>query len=196
VRTRIAAALGAALALALAAAPGAFASHWAKNGWRDEHRSYPAKPYGYSQIVAGYGKPGPGSNTGCQPNPDSRANREVWTGADNGVTYYVYYHRKLGGSASSNMPDIRGHIGNAHWDSYVKSGIWGHNCRKIAGSSKWSTHSWGIAVDQNSRYEHVGPDHKHCHTVYPAVANTWTSHGWTHGVVFGDCMHFQYASGY
>jgi hypothetical protein len=193
-RTKLA--LAAAVALILIGAPAAIASHWAANGWRDLHRNYPPKPSGYSAIVAGFGNPGPGSNSGCKPNADSRANKESWRAADNGTTYSVYYHRKLGGSLGSNVPDIRGHIGNAHWDGYVRSGIWGHLCRKIAGSSKWSTHSWGIAVDQNARYEHVGPSHKHCHTVYPAVASTWTNHRWTHGVVFGDCMHFQYASGY
>lgn len=184
-------------AIVLLVAPTAMAGHWAKYGWEDRHYRYPAKPSGYSAIVSAFGEPGPGSNTGCKDNPDSRGNRFNWYTADDGKTYAVVFHKKLGGTTSSNLDnDVRGHIANAHWDADVKSGIWGHLCRKIAGTTKWSTHSWGIAVDQNARYEHVGSDHKHCHSVTSRVAGVWTDHQWTHGVSFGDCMHFQYASGY
>lgn len=193
-RIRLAAAI---MAPVLLAAPAASAGHWAKQGWVDRHTNYPAKPSGLDAITKAFGDPGPGSNTGCKANPDSRANSFSWYTADDSTSYKVVFHRKLGGTTSSNLDnDIVGHIFNAHWDGDVMSGIWGHNCRKISGSSKWSTHSWGIAVDQNARYEHVGPDHKHCHTVSDRVAGVWTKHGWTHGVTFGDCMHFQYASDY
>jgi len=29
-------------------------------------------------------------------------------------------------------------------------GVWGYACRLIAGSTKWSVHSWGAAVDTNT----------------------------------------------
>lgn len=116
------------------------------------------------------------------------------------------FHKRLGGAPtpgwysgngglSTNLfYDVRGHIANNHWDDRVLKGIWGYSCRFIAGTNKWSTHAWGIAIDINSAYEHVG--HYHNHTVDSQVANVFQTHGWTWGLAFGDAMHFQYATGY
>lgn len=90
--------------------------------------------------------------------------------------------------------DVKGTITNNHWTDRVKRGIWGKDCRYIEGTTKVSTHAWGIAIDINSLYEHVGPTHIHAHSVDAAVAGVFQQHGWTWGKVFGDAMHFQYAS--
>ncbi len=186
--------------LVLAAAPVAHANHFYTNyGWRDRHVNYPPLPSGYSGIVSVFGQP-------C--NSQSNTNRTYWTAPDNGYSYPVNYHYKLGGygkfyggtgstTRSSNLNnDVRGHIRNEHLAEQIKSGIWGYNCRYISGTSKWSPHAWGIAVDINAAYEHYGSAHKHCHTVTGGVANVWKNHRWIHGINFGDCMHFQYATNY
>jgi hypothetical protein len=178
--------LGLACLLVLGSAPSASAGHWYANGWRDWHYNYPPKPYGYNQIVAVFGQP-------C--NSESRANVMRWMAADTGTVYNVVFHRKLGGSTSTNLDnDVRGHIGNGHMDNRVWHGIWGYNCRFISYTTKYSTHSWGIAIDQNSAYEHV--NHYHSHTVCTCVADQFNNHGWRWGINFGDAMHFQYAYNY
>jgi hypothetical protein len=168
----------------------ASAGHWAKNGWVDRHYNYPPRPSGLTAINNVFG-------SAC--NSNSYANSFSWTAADNGTSYRVNYHRKLGGSTSSNLDnDVRGHIGNGHYDTSVKSGIWGYNCRRIENSTKYSVHSWGAAVDINSAYEHYG--HCHNHTVVSGVSGAFQNHNWYWGLYFGgsscDAMHFQYATGY
>jgi hypothetical protein len=184
-------------ALVLALAPHAGAYHYYAEGWRDKHVYYPTLPSGYSQIVSVFGQP-------C--NSNSTANAMNWRAADDGVTYIVRYHYKLGGygtkhggtgslTRSSNLNhDIRGHITNAHLNPKVRRGIWGYNCRYISGTTKWSTHAWGIAVDINSAYESTTDTT--CTNEVNAVAPHWKNHRWIHGASFRDCMHFQYATNY
>lgn len=169
--------------------------HWARLGWRDKHYNYPARPSGYTQIVNRFGQP-------CSAN----ANRisMPWRAADNGVTYTIRFHTKLGGyptemvsnkgGASTNLDnDVYGHIQNAHLQPYVKHGIYGYNCRYIAGTTKWSTHAFGIAVDVSSAEEYMG---KCSSTVNKYHKHIWEGHGWYWGLAFCDPMHFQYATGY
>jgi hypothetical protein len=168
----------------------ASAGHWVQQGWTDRHYMYPARPHGLTQI---------NSTFGAVCNTNANHNTLYWTAADNGHSYPVHYHMKLGGGTSSNLGnDIFGHVNNDHLTHTVKSGIWGYNCRKIANSDKWSVHAWGVAVDINSAYEHYG--HAHNHTIDSRVANIWQNHRWYWGLNFGgstaDAMHFQYATGY
>lgn len=151
---------------------------------RHRHLYYPAQPSGKSQIVATFGQP-------C--NANARASSYSWRAADNGVLYAVRYHYKLG-IGSTNFLDIRYHIEDQNLDRYVRHGIWGYNCRYIRGTTKWSTHAWGIAIDVNSAYEHV--KHFHCHTVPSALGSIFRTHYWKWGLDWGDCMHFQYARNY
>jgi hypothetical protein len=183
-------------ALAIVVAPPADAYHYYSAGWRDKHVYYPPLPSGYSGIVSVFGQP-------C--NSNSTANAMNWRAQDNGYTYVVRYHYKLGGygtrhggtgstTRSSNLNnDVRGHISNEHLNPKVLSGIWGYNCRRISGSTKWSTHAWGIAVDINSAYEQL--DYS-CDTVVGRLPQIWKEHRWIHGASFADCMHFQYATNY
>ncbi len=170
--------------------------HWARAGWRDWHYNYPAKPYGYDQIVSRFGLP-------C--NSSAKAISMKWTAADNGYTYTVYFHKKLGGyptemvsdkgGRSTNLDnDVYGHIQNEHLSQYVKYGIYGYACRKKRGNdSQYSTHAWGIAVDVSSASEPMG----HCYsTTNKYHASIWRNHNWHWGIDFCDPMHFQYAEGY
>ena len=180
------------LALAL---PVMLGSHWSGVDWSDEHKNYPDRPSGYNQIVNTFGQP-------CANAADW--NTDTWKAADNGTKYTFKFHRKLGGmlasitkdqdGSSTNLDnDVWGHINSRHDNDHVKSGIWGYSCRYIAGTTKWSAHAWGIAIDASASYEHVG--HYHSHENY-AHSDTWERHGWYWGKAFGDAMHFQYADNY
>lgn len=184
----------AAFVVGAVAAP-AVGYHWARYGWQDMHLGYPRKPYGYRDIVDVFGAP-------C--NRRSYHNHMHWTAADNGVTYTVRFHKKLGGigtrmvneqgGTSTNLDnDVRGHIGNQHLDGYVKHGIYGYNCRYMRGGRSWSTHAWGIAVDVSSAWEPMGQ----CYSrVNKHHADIWKNHRWRWGLAWCDAMHFQYARGY
>lgn len=184
-------AIAAALALAVP-----FIVGWKHGAWNDYHINYPRTPHGYQQIVKTFGKP-------C-----SRAashNRMAWKAADNGVVYHPHFHRKLGGvgteevrargGRSTNLDnDIYGHIRTRGLGRFVKSGIWGYSCRFIAGTTTWSTHAWGIAIDVSASFEPCCDNH-HSRVNFH-TASIWKHHGWEWGKVFGDPMHFQYATGY
>jgi hypothetical protein len=185
-----------AVLISLAFAGSALASHWATEGWYDRHYGYPSVPNGLTAINSVFG-------TRCTS--DSNYNKFVW-GAD-GTAWNVNFHKKLGGAAvpgwyagngglSTNLfYDVRGHIGNSHWDAYVLGGIGAYNCRLKSGSTtEYSTHAWGIAIDMNWNHEHVG--HCHNHTINANVATTFQNHGWYWGLAFCDAEHFQYATGY
>lgn len=169
------------------------ASHWYQQGWRDKHIGYPPVPSGYTGIVNVFGQP-------C--NSNASLNWMTWRAADNGLVYQFRFHKKLGGMAtemvsgkggtSTNLDnDVYGHIRNQHLDPYVKSGIWGYVCRYIAGTTIWSTHAWGIAIDVSSKYEPFGQCYS---TTNYHHASIWQNHGWTW--LNCDRMHFQYAVNY
>lgn len=176
--------LGTSVAVLAVAGP-AVGWHYSRQGWRDQHRHYPPRPNGYSQIVNTFGQP-------C--NANAYRNTLYWRAADNGVWYTVRFHRKLGGDASSNLNnDVYGHIQNEHLASYVRHGIYGYNCRAVRGGGAWSTHAWGIAVDVSSAEEWNGKCHS---TVNYRHDQIWRNHGWIWGLSWCDPMHFQYATGY
>lgn len=183
------------LSAVLAVSPLLVAWHWARAGWRDWHRNYPATPTGYSQIVNRFGQP-------C--NADASAVWMNWPASDNGHTYQPRFHRKLGGyptemvsdkgGRSTNLDnDVYGHIQNEHLAQYTKSGIWGYFCRYIRNTTTWSTHAWGIAIDVSASYEPMGQCYS---TVNENFAHIFRNHGWRWGLDFCDPMHFQYAFGY
>jgi hypothetical protein len=181
--------------LVLAIAVPSIGWHWAKAGWRDWHHNYPDTPYGYDQIVNRFGQP-------C--NDHAHEVWMTWVASDNHYPYTFRFHRKLGGYPtemvtgkggwSTNLDnDVYGHIQNNHLYPYTKSGIWGYNCRYIRGTTKWSTHAFGIAVDISASYEPMGQCYS---TVNKNFAYIFKNHGWRWGLDFCDPMHFQYAFGY
>ncbi len=184
-----------ALTAVFAVVPLLAAWHWAQLGWRDWHYNYPATPTGYTQIVNRFGEPCSGA---------SHAISMSWPASDNGTVYTFRFHRKLGGyptemvadkgGKSTNLDnDVYGHIQNDHLSKYTKSGIWGYLCRYIAGTTKWSTHAFGIAVDISAKYE---PNGSCSSTTNKYFAYEFKNHGWRWGLDFCDPMHFQYAFGY
>lgn len=182
------------VAAVVALAPLAVGWHWGRLGWRDHHENYPRRPSGYAEIVRVFGDP-------C--NSAAHWNYMMWVSGD-GHTEDFRFHRKLGGMGtemvadeggrSTNLDnDVYGHIQNAHLIPYTLHGIYGYVCRYISGTTTWSTHAWGIAIDVSSAYEHVG--HYHSHVNYHH-APIWKDHRWYWGKAFGDAMHFQYADKY
>ena len=186
--------LGIALPIAIVL-PLIAAFHWGQLGWRDQHANYPSRPSGYTQIVNRFGQP-------C--NAEARAISMRWKAADNGVTYWFSFHRKLGGrptamvsdkgGRSTNLDnDVYGHIQNAHLQPYVEHGIYGYACRAKRNSNEWSTHAFGIAIDVSSAEDYMG---KCTSTVNKRHAPIWQNHNWYWGLAFCDPMHFQYATNY
>lgn len=186
--------LGIALPIAIVL-PLIAAFHWGQLGWRDQHANYPSRPSGYTQIVNRFGQP-------C--NAEARAISMKWKAADNGVTYWFSFHRKLGGrptamvsdkaGRSTNLDnDVYGHIQNAHLQPYVEHGIYGYACRAKRNSNEWSTHAFGIAIDVSSAEDYMG---KCTSTVNKRHAPIWQNHNWYWGLAFCDPMHFQYATNY
>jgi hypothetical protein len=189
VATRV---LAVAIALLL---PFLLANHWSQSGWRDKHRNYPARPSGYTQIVNRFGQP-------CNAHASAISMR--WVAGDTGQAYTPRFHRKLGGyptemvadkgGRSTNLDnDVYGHIQNAHLQAYTEAGIWGYFCRYIDGTTKWSTHAFGIAIDVSAVEEWNGKCNS---TVNYRHAPIWQNHKWYWGLAFCDPMHFQYATGY
>lgn len=154
--------------------------------WQDRHESYPPVPSGESRLRAVFGAP-------CSA--DANANHYWLVAQDDGKPYRVNFHRKLGGSSSSNLDnDIPGHMHQSGLDAKLKRGIWGYACRFKRGSrSQYSVHAWGVAVDINSAHERPGSS---CRTIPDGLGGIWTSHGWKWGKSWNDCMHFQYATGF
>lgn len=151
----------------------------------DRHHNYPPKPSGADGLTRVFGQP-------C--NAQVNENTFVFLADDDGRAYPVNYHRKLGGSASSNLDnDIPGHLRSDGLQSKILSGIWGYICRYKRNGTDWSVHAWGVAVDINTRYETPGTS---CRTIPAALGRIWTDHNWTWGAAWRDCMHFQYANNY
>ena len=171
------------------------AFHWGQQGWRDHHYNYPSRPDGYTQLVNRFGQP-------C--NDAARAISMAWRADDNGTTYTVRFHKKLGGYRTEMVPnkggistnldnDVYGHIQNNHLQKYVDHGIYGYACRLKRNGSTYSTHAFGVAVDVSSAEEYMG---KCTSTVNKYHASIWQNHNWYWGLAFCDPMHFQYATGY
>jgi hypothetical protein len=96
-----------------------------------------------------------------------------------------------GGPAAARVPLAE--PGNDHLQPYVRHGIYGYTCRYIRGTSKWSTHAFGIAIDVSSAEEYQG---KCSSSVNRYHKHIWEGHKWYWGLAFCDPMHFQYATGY
>lgn len=154
--------------------------------WKHQHAGYPAVPNGQSAIRATFGSP-------CSS--DANANATFMFATDDQQPYRVNFHRKLGGTDSSNLDhDVTGHLAATKLDRHLRRGIWGYACRMKRGSStEYSVHAWGIAVDVNSAHEAQGEP---CHTIPAEFGAVWTDHRWAWGAKWKDCMHFQYATGY
>jgi len=187
-RTRIA--LGVvALAMAIAPMP-ALANH--QSGWTHDHSpsGVPYRPNGYSQLVQYFGQP-------C--NGNANAGRSYWpSAASRGSWGYVNYHSKLVRNVGYN---ILGHYGYDHKYAASDYGVYGQLCRYIDGTTKWSAHAWGAAIDTNTARNPVGGStwdgHGSDGKAYGSyIPQQWTGHNWQWGKAWNDPHHFQYVTGY
>jgi hypothetical protein len=113
---------------------------------------------------------------------------------------YIQYHTYIARNVGHN---VRSHIEAAHRNGAVDYGVYGYNCRLIRGSTSWSTHAFGAAVDTNSArnplgqssWNGTGADGTNYGTYIP---DTWKAHTFFWGIGWSrpDPMHFQYVTGY
>jgi hypothetical protein len=157
----------------------------------------PGRPDGLAAINATFGPP-------CED-----VGKEAWThwphGNDQGNSGdYVKTHALLAGEHLTARYLVAEEYHNSN---EVDRAVWGYACRTIAGSSKWSTHAWGAAVDTNSvknqlgneEWNGIGDDGVDYKEALPEIwtNSEYVNHYW--GIKFSgnpDPMHFQYATGY
>jgi hypothetical protein len=192
-------ALVAALASAMALgylSGSALASHMSE--WTHDHdgAAIPPRPSGLAELNRTFGDR-------CIDR--SNDGRSYWPHQSEGGGGYVYYHTYIARNIGFN---IRNHIDAAHRDGALYPGIGGYNCRLISGSTSWSVHSWGAAVDtnwlRNPRGQHHwngrGSDGDDHHTYIPDVwRGGFPGHRFFWGLNFDttpDPMHFQYVTDY
>jgi hypothetical protein len=168
------------------------------DGWVHDHSSdgIPPRPSGYTELVQTFGQP-------CS----DRANnsRSYWPSQSaRNVAGYVYYHPYIARDVGYN---IRNHVAADKRDKAVDYLVGGYNCRYIAGTTSWSTHAFGAAIDTNTARNPMGQDSWNgkgadgkdydrylpnvWHGVYPGHFFFWGIH-WSRP----DPMHFQYVTDY
>ena len=194
-RRRLVASLVAVVALVGALSTGASAGPV----WHHDHTAagIPYRPDGYADLVRVFGQP-------C--NAAANDARSYWPNAvARGRDGYVYYHPYIARDVGYN---IHGHIMTSFHADAVDYGVYGYNCRYIAGTTSWSTHAFGAAIDTNSARNPVGQDHWNGRgadgvdygTYIPDVwRGPFPGHNFYWGLKFSttpDPMHFQYVTGY
>jgi len=166
--------------------------------WAHDHSNdgVPPRPSGYTEMVRTFGEP-------CS----DRANnaRSFWPNQDyRNEAGYVYYHSYLARNIGYN---IRNHVEVAHKNDSTYYLIGGYNCRYIAGTTSWSTHAFGAAIDTNTARNPLGQDHwngvgadgenyrKYLPDVY---RGSYPGHKFFWGINWSrpDPMHFQYVTDY
>ncbi len=124
------------------------------------------------------------------PRPNRDASQMVWVRAPiSGARWQV--HRELAPILAYIVGEAerRGHLFD-HGPSDVDDD-WGYNVRRIAGSSSWSYHSAGAAVDIDAQEYPQGQRRR----VPPAwLISLFLQWGWSWGGEFGnpDPMHFEF----
>jgi hypothetical protein len=179
------------------ASPPATAGH--AHGYQHDHSALgtPRRPYGLTDLRATFGEH---CNTLAN---DSRS----WfpSAVARNVAGYVYYHPYLARNVKTN---IRGHSNAAHKDGSIDYGVYGYDCRPKRGSSAWSVHSFGAAIDTNSYRNQFGQTYWNGigadgadHGLY--IPNLWRAAAPGHNFFWGlnfsgtkDPHHFQYVKGY
>ena len=149
----------------------------------------------------------PRSNDVFGPVCGDKANdaRSYWPSQDQDGAGYVYYHSYIGRDVGYN---IRNHVEADHNNAAVRWLVGGYNCRYIAGTTSWSLHAWGAAIDTNSSLNPMGQDHWNGTGIDGQKYGTYLPDIWRgpypgHKFFWGlnwdskpDPMHFQYATGY
>ena len=140
--------------------------------------------------------------------PDDRANnsRSWWPSQSaRNVAGYVYYHPYIARDVGYN---IRNHVAHDHNDGSVDYLVGGYNCRTIRGSTSWSVHAFGAAIDTNSARNPLGQSFWNGkgadgYDYGRYLPNVWRGPYPGHGFFWGinwdsrpDPMHFQYVTDY
>jgi hypothetical protein len=188
-------ALASAMSVGYASAA-ALATHM--SGWTHDHSNdaIPPRPSGLAELNRLFGDR-------CIDR--SNDGRSYWPHQSEGGGGYVYYNTYIARNVGFN---IRNHIDAAHRDGALYPGIGGYNCRLISGSTSWSVHSWGAAIDTNWLRNPRGQDHWNGrgsdgvdHDTY--IPDVWRGgfpgHRFFWGLNFDttpDPMHFQYVTDY
>jgi hypothetical protein len=188
-----------AVALAIVAVTPQVARAVVIDGWVHDHgdAGVPPRPSGYTGLVNRFGQP-------C--NDSANDSRSYWPSQSaRNVAGYVYYHPYIGRDVGYN---IRNHVAHDHRDGAVDYLVGGYNCRTIRGSTSWSTHAFGAAIDTNSARNPLGQDHwngtgadgEHYGKYLPDIwRGAYPGHGFFWGLNWDsrpDPMHFQYVTNY
>jgi hypothetical protein len=168
--------------------------------WTHDHsnNAIPPRPSGLSELNQMFGQR-------CIDRSDN--GRSWWPNADTapfGGGLYVEYNTYIARNVGFN---IRNHINAVHRDGALYPGIGGYNCRLIDGTTSWSSHSWGAAIDTNwqrnfrgqSFWNGRGIDGHDYGTYIPDVwRGSFPGHRFYWGLNFSnpDPMHFQYVTNY
>ncbi len=183
-----------ALSLAAVVAAPVVASAGHMPNWVHDHSLIPPRPSSYSGLVQRFGQP-------CSNAADDARSYWPHQSARN-VGGYITYNSYIGQNIGYN---VRNHISAVHRDGATDYGVYGYVCRPIAGSTSWSTHAFGAAVDTNSfrnpqfqtYWNGVGADGINRGTYIPLV---WQNHRFYWGLNFSsgrqDPMHFQFVTNY
>ena len=148
----------------------------------------PPRPYGLNELKKVFGE---------KCNPEANDGRAYWPSAGGrGAHGYVYFHARLADVIGNEILSKINTRGKAN-----DYGVWGYACRLIAGSTKWSVHSWGAAVDTNTLRNPYGQNHWNGRGSSGKpygrfLPDTWMGRGFYWGLNFNHPMHFQYVSGY
>ena len=184
------------LAIAVASAP-VSAGHWRDFVHDHSSAGVPARPEGLSKLIQRFGDH-------CS---DRANNARTWfpSAVDRNVGGYVYYHPYLARNIGWN---VRGHVNSTHHHGALDYGVYGYACRLMRGGTRWSTHSWGAAIDTNTARNPFGQDYwngrgadgqDHGRYLPDIYRNGYPGHRFYWGLNFSgtpDPMHFQYVTGY
>jgi hypothetical protein len=181
--------------LVLGGGGGATAGHMQE--WTHDHsrQGVPPRPDGYAELRAAFG--------GGPCNAEANDARTWFPHAyDPAGTRYIYYHPYLAKNVGGN---IRKHIQAEHRDGALNDYLGAYNCRQMTGSTNWSTHAWGAAVDVNwvrnpygsCSWDGVGGDGRDHGRYLPEVwKGPFPGHRFKWGIGWCDPHHFQYVTGY
>lgn len=168
-------------------------------GWTHDHSAagIPHRPHGYNALVATFGQP-------CSS--AANAARSSWPSQSTpGVDGYINYHPYIDRDVSWN---IRNHISADLKEQALYPGIGGYNCRYVEGTTSWSVHAFGAAIDINwqrnprgsSTWNGIGADGRNYARYLPKLwKGAYPGHNFYWGLNFStipDPMHFQYVTGY
>ena len=167
--------------------------------WVHDHSAagIPPRPSGYTEMVQTFGEP-------CS----NKANdsRSYWPSQSaRNVAGYIYYNPYIARDVAYN---IRNHVAHDKRDKAVDYLVGAYNCRYISGTTEWSVHAFGAAIDTNSArnpmyqsfWNGKGADGKDYGRYLPDVwRGAYPGHHFFWGLNWDtkpDPMHFQYVTDY